>query len=278
MPHAYLTTTTLKGTGALNIDGTAYDARLRQVIEAVSDQIDRYCNRTFQPFSGTYTVDGPGGTLLDLPKDLLAIGTLLEDSNEDGTFETGWATTDYFYFPRTADPTSDYGRPYTWLQVNPHSDGTQDEFIRGPRMYRVTGTWGFLSLITTAAPSLSGSHNSTTAGILASTVGIEPGMTILIDTEPMYVLSTATTTLTVYTPRGINGVAAGTHASGTVIQYYTYPAPIREACLVQSSRLWKRRESGYATEVGIPETGQVTIFRGLDPDVKELLTPYRRLH
>ena len=276
MPRAYVTVTTLKSTGALNIDGTAYDTRLRGVIEAVSEQIDRYCNRTFQPYSGTYDLDGDGGTLLLLPRDLVSIGTLLEDNNEDGTFEVGWATTDYLYLPRTAAPTSDYGRPYTRLQVNPHSNGTQDEFIKGPQMYRVSGTWGFLSLLATAAPTVSGSLGSTATAVPLSTVGVEPGMTVLVDTEAMFVQSTATNTLTV--TRGVNGNAAATHASGTVVQYYDYPRAVKEACLVQSSRLWKRRESGYATEVGIPETGIVTVYRGLDTDVQELLAPLRRLH
>ena len=278
MPYSYVSVTVLKGTGALNIDGTAYDTRLRQVIEAVSTEIDRHTFRTFQPQIATYHYAGDGSTLLRI-HDLISIGTLLEDTNKDGTFETGWATTDYWLLPLNADPTGTAGawiRPHTTIQVRDSSDGTQDEFLKGGRNYRVTGTWGYGAWLSTAAAKGSGSLGSTATAYPVSTVGIEPGMTILVDSEQMYVLSTATTTLTV--TRAVNGATAGTHADTSGIQYYSYPAPIVEAVLIQASRLWKRRESGYANQIGIPETGQMMIWKGgLDPDVQKLIISYKRL-
>ena len=275
MPHAYVTVTLIKGTGALNVDGTVYDTRLRQVAEAVTQAIDRYTDRTFQPFDGTRFYSGDGGTLL-LIDDLAVVGTLAEDNRNDGTFGTDWAAADFLTLPFNADPTSEWGRPITRFQVSPKSNGTQDAFLRGARNYRLIGTFGFVSITTTVTGSASGSQGTGVTFTVDSTGTIEPGMTILVDTERMYVLSTSGTALTVQ--RGVQNSVVGTHASGTAINYYDYPSPIKEAAFMQAARLWQRRNSGFATTVGLPELGMITTFRGLDDDVKHMLNPYRRLH
>ena len=51
---------------------------------------------------------------------------------------------------------------------------------------------------------------------------------------------------------------------------------VAEACLLQTSRLWKRKDSGFADSVGLPQTGTFKVYRGLDPDVRHLLSPYRK--
>ena len=65
MTNAYADLTTLKSAGVLNISGTKYDSRLRELLEAVSRLIDRHCNRHFWVLDATRRFDGDGtGSLL----------------------------------------------------------------------------------------------------------------------------------------------------------------------------------------------------------------------
>ncbi len=57
--------------------------------------------------------------------------------------------------------------------------------------------------------------------------------------------------------------------------YASVPHAIREACLLQTARLWKRRDAPFGI-AGSAELGQMQTIAGLDPDVKQLLQPYKR--
>lgn len=290
MRNTYVTLDALKGTGALNLTGTAYDTRLLFVLENVSREIDRYTNRQFYPISGTYFFDGEGTRELSVP-DLISVGTLQEDTNEDGTFETGWAGTgrggtDWFPMPYNAEPTADHiQKPYTKIVVNRNSAGTQDSFLRGQRNYLISGTWGYSFVtrdggkkLTATTGSIGGSATTTLVlNATATGTGLEVGQLLYITTELMYVRGVTTGTL-VDVDRGVNGFAATSHASGSAINVVQFPGPVQEAVLIQASRLWKRAESAFSSMVGLDQTGQVAVFQGgLDGDVKALLQPYRRL-
>ena len=279
MPYAYVTVTTLTSTGALSIDGTAFDARLRQVAEAVTRQIDRYANRTFQTYEATRTFPGLATTLLMVP-DLVKVTTLKEDTNYDGTFETTWESTDYILEPENANPTStaENGLPYTRLRVNAASNGTQDLFLAGAKRYQVIGTWGYWEVTRDISVDTSGSLGSTATTINVNTSGIEPGMTVLIDSEMIYVESTGAAGTALTVRRNQNGSTAGTHATTKDVNHYVYPYDIREAAFIQAARLWKRKDSGFASQVGFAEIGQMSVWSGgLDPDVKQMLNPYRKM-
>lgn len=280
MANSYVTLDTLKGTGALNITGTAYDARLRALMEAVSRQVDSYCNRVFYFYTQAKTFDGNGGQDLLIP-DLIAVGTLREDNNNDGTLDTTWAAADYIKEPQNAAPTQEWGGPYSWLRVNPNSNGSQDVFQRGDQNYQLTGTWGYWQL--TKAPGLTGTVADGTAGtlLLSGTAALlEQLQTILVGTgtaqEWMYVTALAGTAATV--ERAKNGSTGTAHSAAPVI-VAQYPGPVSEGVLIQAARLWKRKDSGFAAEVGMPEAGgmMVVLKGGLDSDVRELLAPYRKV-
>jgi len=53
------------------------------------------------------------------------------------------------------------------------------------------------------------------------------------------------------------------------------PAPVKEACLIQAYRIFKRKDAPFGIS-GSPEMGMMRIGR-LDPDVLWLLDPYRNL-
>ena len=274
MPNAYVSVDTLKGTGALNISGTAYDGRLLAISEAVSRQVDRYANREFFPKTEVKVFDGNGKNELFIP-DLVAVGTLKEDTNLDGTFETGWATTDYDLEPANASPTADWGGPYRRLVVNLKSNGSQDVFLKERRNYQLTGTWGYRQVTKDSARN--GTLADGTTGTLTldgSASALEVGQTVQIESEWCYVTAIAGTAATV--ERAKNG-STGTAHTGKDVLIVQYPGPVSEAVLIQVARLWKRKDSGFATEIGMPETGQITVFRGLDSDVKELLSPFRKI-
>ena len=54
------------------------------------------------------------------------------------------------------------------------------------------------------------------------------------------------------------------------------PAPIREACLLQVERLFKRGDAIFGV-AGSGELGQMVVISSLDPDVKLLLSGYKKL-
>ena len=296
MANAYLSLDVLKGTGALNVTGTVFDTRLRQLSERVSREADRYANRAFFWSIGTLYFDGGsekaevpsrtnttsyivGGAMFLQVPDLVAVTSLKEDTNLDGTYETTWAATDYHLWPYNAQPTKEWGRPYTRLMVNTRSDGTQDVFLGGQKNYQVVGTWGWWQLSGT-----SGRNGTLTDGVVTSlvfdgTVGgtIEAGHTVLIDNELVYVtVGTASAGTSVTVERAVNNTT-GTAHTNKAANLVQYPGPVCEAVFIQVARLWKRKDSGFATEIGMPETGQLQVFRGLDSDVKRLLDPYRKL-
>ncbi len=53
------------------------------------------------------------------------------------------------------------------------------------------------------------------------------------------------------------------------------PAPVREACLLQAARLFKRKDAPFGV-AGSAEHGQLQTITSIDPDVKQLLAPFMR--
>ena len=277
MTNAYATVDLLKSSGALNITGTALDTRLRLVLEGVSRQIDSFCNRHFFELSATRKFDSDGGQELLVP-DLVSIDAngLKTDDDKDRTFETTWAATDYLEEPANADPAGghDLSRPLTRISVDADS-GTKSAWPAGRQTVQIAGKWGFWRRLLTAAETLNEALDATETDVdVSSRTDIEAGHTILIGAEQMYVQSYSTNTLTVV--RGANGTTAATHSTGAAISIYEYPSPVGEATLLQSARLWKRKDSPVlGTEHSRrPDAPRVP---GLDPDVTALLSSYRRL-
>ena len=275
MTNAYADLTTLKSAGVLNITDTTYDTRLPELLETVSRLIDTYCNRHFYVLVGTRKFDGDGGTKLASP-DLISVTSLKTDDNKDRTFETTWASTDYLLYPSNAEPTKAWGRPYTRILVDTEA-GAEDVFTTGMQTVEVVGKWGYREVTEDSGANVNeGAQYSATDTTLTVTDGTKfaVGQTIVIDSEQIYVTAISTNDLTV--ARGVNGTTAAAHNDGTDISIYVYPGPMVEACLMQTSRLWKRKDSGFASRVGLPQTGSFDVFRGLDPDVKQLLSSYRK--
>ncbi|HWV23255.1 MAG TPA: hypothetical protein VNZ58_03620 [Thermomicrobiales bacterium] len=72
-------------------------------------------------------------------------------------------------------------------------------------------------------------------------------------------------------PRGRNRV----RVEGMWGYSLTPPAPIVEATLLLASRLYTRKDAPFGV-TGSAEHGELQTLPGMDPDVKQLIQPYRR--
>ena len=280
MNFSYLSLDQFKSSGVAHIPKADHDTRLRQLLEHVSQEVDRHTRRHFYSVTQTRYLSGTGAARLLLPDDLISVTTLKEDADRDGIYEVTWAATDYELWPYDAAPAGGLAlaRPYRALEVNRRSNGTQDVFLRGQRQYELAGQWGYCHCTEdTGAVINEGAEFSTadTTLTVADGSNIEVGHTLLIDSEQLYVQGRVTeggSDLTV--ARGVHGTTAAAHANGSAISRLVYPGPIVEATLMQAARLWTRRVAGYAREIGFTVTGQMQPVTGLDDDVKQMLQTY----
>ena len=267
MTNSYVSLDVFKDEGVLNIAGDGGDARLLSLLESVSRMVDRYCNRHFYVLEATRRFDG-GGRLL-VP-DLVSIdeGGLKTDDDLDGVYETTWDAGDYVLLPLNADPASRGNagsRPYTSIAVS-GSVGSERWWPAGRATVQVAGQWGWWRHLRRAVGTVGRVPDAADTGVTVSDRdGIETGVTLLVESEQMYVRSHSGTSLTV--ERGVNGTAAAAHDAGSPVEVFEYPGPVVEAVILQASRLQRR----VAGAVGAPDGGG-----GLDEDVRLMLSTYRK--
>ena len=274
MTNAYSDLTTIKSASYLNVDVTTHDIYLRKLLEDASRKIDKWTGRIFYCLDATRYFNG-AGLKLYLPFDVLSITTLKTDEDGDGVYESTLSTTgtaNYFLYPL-----DDF--PKIRLEINPN--GNYSSFANGiQKGVEIAGVFGYGDGISATPYIAAGTLgtavlSTTTTGItMATGHSVAAGHTIRIDNEQMYTEVVATNVLTV--KRGVNSVVPATHASAATVSVYEYPAPIREACLITAMRAWKRKDSAFADIIGSPETGQITMSKGLDPDVKEVVKMYKK--
>ncbi len=252
----------------------ANDTEFLELLNATSRQIDRYCQRHFYVKKETKYFDG--GTELWIP-DLLSITTSGLKTDEDGnaTFENTLATTDYILYGWGKDDTLNR---FPKIRIVPNPNGNYSSFASGVKKgVEIAGNWGYAESATpyntdtTTAEALDASETGVDVTLSAN---LSVGMTILVESEQMYISEVTGNTITV--TRGVNGTTAATHTTTNQIYIYYYPEPITEACIIQSIRLWKRKDSAYQDFTGNPELGMYRVSKGLDSDVKDLLGEYRR--
>jgi len=275
MTNAYAGLTTLKSAGVLNITGAGFDDRLLALLEDVSRQIDGYCNRHFYVLTTTRRFDGGKGRTLNVP-DLVSITSLKTDEDYDRTYELTWASTDYLLYPLNAEPQQPWGRPYTRILVDIEG-GSRSTFPSGGPTVQVAGKWGFREVTEDSGADINEGGSFTSADTtLTVTDGTKfsVGDTISIESEALYVTSISTNDLTV--TRGVNGTTATAHDDATDVSLYRYPGTVVEACLMQATRLWKRKDSAYA-HAGDGRADRSDGGVGLDSGVERLLASYRRL-
>lgn len=80
------------------------------------------------------------------------------------------------------------------------------------------------------------------------------------------------------TPAGRYGFPRGIQRGVKIVGKFgwtTAPGPVNEACLLQSERIYKRKDAPFGV-LGSAEMGQMLVIPKLDPDVELMLRPYRR--
>lgn len=56
----------------------------------------------------------------------------------------------------------------------------------------------------------------------------------------------------------------------------TVPSPVKQACLIQAARLWKRKDAPFGVAGSVDLGSELRLLSALDPDVQVLLGAYRR--
>ena len=281
--YAYASIDDLKGTMALNIEGTISDTRLRQLIEAVSTEVRNYVKRDIHAINETRYFDGSGGMSLNV-RNMVSLGAtaLSESTLLDGTWNKVWggSGTSWIGEPYNANPTSADSMaigPYRFVTVNTHSNNNQttDSFETGQRRFKLDGVWGWSNVSLSFGGAASASFSATATALTNTGSLPQVGWTLAHGTEQMYVENVVGTLVTVN--RGVNGFTAGVIASGSAWNRLQYPSPIREAVIMQAGRLLKRAQGGFVQEAGIPDSGAILPLmpEGLDRDVKQMIGPYR---
>lgn len=244
--------------------GSGDDDEMFQLLLAVSDWVDHWCNRHFYPRIQTLVFDGAGTARLLIP-DLISVTSVKEDTNDDKTFNDTWAATDYWLEPYNAEPTQPWGQPYTALRVRQH--GAKATFTSGEQHFQIAGAWGYRENKEDSGTDLNDVSMTTAKTTVAVDDGTQfaIGQTIIIGSEQMLITNISANNLTV--TRAINGATAAAHADNSDIYILRWPASVERAALIQASRIWTRAA----------DFEPFFVDADLDTDVRLLLEPYRKL-
>lgn len=236
-------------------------------LNAASRMIDRYTGRYFFPMIKTNYYDTPKKDHFYLHDDLLEMLTL---TNGNGIAFTAseFKLWPYNHFPKSV------------VYLNPASstmfeDSTTSWSQASIQAYGIYGyhehygqAWGVGSTLAAAITTTTATSCTVTSG-----TPFAAGQIIKIDSELILITNVSTTTLTIV--RGWNGSTAATHLILATITIWTPEADIKQACLIQAARLYKRNDAVFGT-VGGGEMGvQPLNLTKLDPDVQVICDAFR---
>ena len=257
-------------------DVDAPDERgILKALEAVSRGVDDYVDDGFFVNTEARTFDGDGRERLKIPW-LLSQSAVKLDEDTDGTYETS-LTLDTDFWLRRPGHRRQTVKPFTFIVLNPYK-GSRSIFAVRPDLLQITGEWGHSDDTEDLGGGVTASlTNATTTKMTtnkAGTPALGPGDTVLVGTERLYIVGgKGADSWTVV--RGVNGTTALTH-SDVALTRYLYEPRATESVLIMAGRLWKRRETSYSSLIANPSIGTIEVFKGLDPDVREMLRPLRR--
>ena len=247
------------------------DDELFELLLAVSDWIDRYCNRHFYPRRQTLLFDGSGGDRLLVP-DLIALDELTEFGEGGapaGQFPGGpamqWSAADYRLLPYNAAPETPWGAPYGVIQARAavHPQG----FPGGEANFQAAGLWGYRSFAEDSGATLGSALDAAAAQATVSDGGqLRAGQTALLGGEQLLITAINGNALSLR--RGLNGTAAAAHDGGAALRILRWPASVERAALIQTARIWTRAADFEPFYVDAE----------VDTDVRLLLEPLRRVN
>lgn len=256
MSHTYASLAQFKGwvidNGGTDF-GTNSDTPMLLTLEAASRRVEAFCNRSrfgsgFGPRTGTNRYDGNGAAELWFDDDLLTVTSItILDSTAASTSKTPTVDTDYFLQPYDTTPKRS-------IVLHGGSGSSVTSFTSGMRTVSVAGAWGYAAeTLTAAATAAATATSSATSLTVSSGSEFSAGMTLLVDSEQLYVTAVSGVTLTV--DRGANGTTAAGHASGSTIAYYRYPRDVVDATIRLAHRRWRAKEAGVTGDFGAGDVG-----------------------
>ena len=261
--------TKLKDDGVLKdpAAGPDDDDELFELLLAVSDWVDGYCNRHFYPRIERMLFDGTGGKQLVAP-DLIAVSELAQGDTAGQSFGKVWDAADYRLLPYNASPRQPWGHPYgairAWIERG-------DGFAQGEANFRVAGVWGYRMFAEPSGATLAAEVAEDDATVTVSdATQFRVGQTLLLDDggqasgEQALVTGVEGNELAV--SRGLNGTAAAAHGLGGALGILRWPASVERASLMQAARIWTRAA----------DFEPFYVDADVDTDVRLLLEPYRK--
>lgn len=270
--HVYGTVPELNDTltkgGGTSLTNAEQNALKLEILNEVSRLIDAKAHRGsgFGPEIATVYYDGDGKDVLWLRADISSLTTLSITASIGDTPVTAVVETDFYLAGL-----SSYSAPYRKIVL--HGNGTTTKFGTGPKLTAVTGTWSYpyrTKLLTvTTAEAL---DTSETEVDVSGLTGISAGMTLLIDSEQMYVTATTDSVVdSVTVERGVNGTTAATHLTLAPISRYVYDSSVHTLSLRLAEKRWKARDAGADGSDGGGDLGSVSLREGEDTMIRRML-------
>ena len=181
---------------ALRITDNVDDTLLEMAIESGSRAIDGYTSRNFYSSGSAVRYFVPMDSFVTEIDDLISLTSLETQSDDDSTYDTSWAATDYQLEPLNGKAD---GLPTSFTNIRAIGEYLFSQWD-GEATVKVTGVWGWAST----------------------------------------------------------------------------PIAVTQACVIQSSRIYKRLDSPLGV-AGFGDIGIMRVSNRLDPDVAQLVDPYRRI-
>ena len=255
------------------------DDELFELLVAVSDWVDGYCNRHFYPRVEKLLFDGTGSDRLLAP-DLIAVSELAEADSPGREFGKVWDAADYWLLPYNANPLLPWGRPHGAILSSPKGPARMERgarpepvegFAPGQGNFRVAGVWGYRMFAEPSGATLAAPAAADAATITVSDGSqLRAGQTVLLGDADVaaaeQALITAIEGNELSVSRGLNGSDAAAHASGGGVGILRWPASVERAALIQTARIWTRAA----------DFEPFYVDADVDTDVRLLLEPYRK--
>ena len=278
---------------------TQYDTLFITLSERISRWVDNHTERMFYPFIDTryYSVNRNRShvvefTFEDPEFDDLWIDDLMEItsvsiSEDDGATYTALATGDYI--PMYGQ---DFNSEKSYTLLKADRNGDLGSWPVGQRSVRVIGTFNFTddrsnffedtldevenNPLTAAGTSLT-VNDIDAADQRGIAPLIAPGNLLRMESEFVEVASVNATGNTAVIVRGVNGSTAAAHAQNIQIDKFMPPDPLKQACIIQAIKQYKRGQAGYGDAAAQIDMGRILQIKSMDQGALDMLQAYVKL-
>lgn len=287
MPNLYATLAEIRDVApdGLASGTTQYDKQFIRLSETISRLIDGMCGREFYPVSEIRYFYGTGTR--DVYIDDLVSVTEIAYSLDDGDNYTALSASDYNLMAG-----ANYNPRGTYNHIELSQNGDLATWPEGQKAVKITGVWGKTDLLDDAwedvgddvadNPLAADAATLTVtdvdgAGPWGQTPRISAGHILKMESEYVEVTTTNTTTQAATIVRARNGTTAAEHAQNTDIYRWRVHPKVKQACIIQALRQFKRGQAGFHDAEAMPDMKKIMHIKALDQEVIELLADLTRI-